>query len=66
MASFKKRVKQIARTEKDVDKVLRAARLTRHPIDHRYTNMVMEWVFAIIIVVGMFAMFITMMVLTAR
>lgn len=62
MSSFNKRVKQIARAEKDVDKVLRAARLSRNPIDHRFIETVLEHIVYMIVLVGMFGTFIVMMV----
>ena len=38
MRTFKEVVKSIKRSEKDVDKVLRAAKLTRNPIDNLYEH----------------------------
>lgn len=39
---FDKRVKQIASAEKDVDKVLRAARLQRNPTDTRKLELILN------------------------
>ena len=38
MRTFKEVVKSIKHSERDVDKVLRAARLTRNPIDSLYEH----------------------------
>lgn len=56
MASFDKRVKQIADAEKDVDKVLKAARLKRTPMSDRRLEMIMEYILYFVIIGGMFVM----------
>ena len=62
MSSFNKRVKQIANAEKDVDKVLKAARLQRNPQNRPNTDMVWEYALVIISIVGIFALMITMVI----
>ena len=61
MSSFKKRVKQIADAEKDVDRVLKAAKLQRHPKQH--DPMMFEYILAIAVIVCMFAAYIVPMFL---
>jgi t-SNARE complex subunit (syntaxin) len=60
---FEKRVEQIANAEKDVDKVLKAARLQRTPKDNERLVMILiflAFVFFVLVVTGFFA-FITYM-----
>lgn len=57
MTTFKERVKQIKSAEKDVDKVLKAAKLQRTP-----RQMDWEYLFAIIIT-GMFFAFFLLVIL---
>ena len=66
MASFNKRVKQIASAEKDVDKVLKAARLKRTPMSDRRFEMIMEYILYFFIIGGMFGMMTVMFFMMTR
>ena len=63
MASFNKRVKQIANAEKDVDKVLKAARLRRNPVNSNDLETILEYAVYLTVIVGIFGMFALMIIL---
>ncbi len=57
MASFNKRVKQIANAEKDVDKVLKAARLRRNPVNNSNLETILDYAVYLTVIVRIFGMF---------
>lgn len=52
MASFDKRVKQIAGAEKDVDRVLRAAKLQRHPMSNERLDAILTFITLNVLIVA--------------
>lgn len=52
MASFDKRVKQIAGAEKDVDRVLRAAKLQRHPMSNERLDTILTFITLNVLIVA--------------
>lgn len=49
---FDDRVKQIAEAEKDVNKVLKAAQLDRHPISNERLSMILAYITTIIAIIA--------------
>ena len=55
---FEKRVRQIASAEKDVDKVLNAARLQRNPISDERLEMILTYLFLMVMMFCIFGFFV--------
>lgn len=62
---FEKRVKQIASAEKDVDKVLRAARLQRYPLSNDRLDSILTFITTNVLIIATFVFF-TVLFLFAR
>lgn len=65
--TFKKTVKQIRDAEKNVDLVLKAARLQRYPMSDRRLEMILEHITVIVaIIAGLIVLIVPMILATYR
>lgn len=62
MRTFKEVVKSIKQSERDVDKVLKAAKLTRNPVSNLYEMYRLEAMLDAVIVLGVLAILTTIFI----
>ena len=62
MRTFKEVVKSIKQSERDVDKVLKAAKLTRNPVSNLYEMYRLEAMLDAVIVLGVMAILTTIFI----